>query len=377
MKIAFIVQSDWMTAHFGVRNLFVSCFKLLEEKGHDVQFVSFEYKDGRLFYYRNIINNAELFSSISKSTIGTKKRYRSLTKKNKKNKIKLNMQFLGESIKNDYDAFFITNPWLIEYPIDLGNKPRVLICYDCVANTLTLLNQINKPYWGAAHNIGYQYAKRNSYYFLSISEKTDREIKEYYNPLNHSYLPPVLTYAFFDVNYNPEQKKENAIVLAAPFDKRKGLEIMPEYLNRLSSNFDTLYIYGTPRCGRKLYNKFYKNLKVKNVIHYNKITSDDLIKLYKKCKFLFFPSIEEGLGMPIMEAQLCGCRVVTTNAAPMNQLVCSGNYLLTDNIDKDVNKMSEMLQDHTFDYHKLSINAKKKFSTENVYNKLVSVVTGN
>ena len=35
---------------------------------------------------------------------------------------------------------------------------------------------------------------------------------------------------------------------------------------------------------------------------------------------LFFPSLAEGFGWPIIEAQACGCRVLTSGAAPMNEV---------------------------------------------------------
>ena len=41
--------------------------------------------------------------------------------------------------------------------------------------------------------------------------------------------------------------------------------------------------------------------------------------LYSGAELLLFPSIEEGFGWPIVEAQACGCRVVTTQKSPMTE----------------------------------------------------------
>ena len=374
MKIAFIVQADWLQNHFGVRNLFVSCFKILERNGHFVHFVHFEQHCNSVLFWRDIVQDEDLKSNIKETAIGTKKRYEELTKE-KCSSISAEKYFLGNCIKNDYDAFIITNPWLINYPLDFGNNPVSLICHDCIANIFALLN-VNKSHeWGYLHNAGYQFSLDKNYHFLSNSEKTDKEIIDFYNPKKHSYLPPVLPYAFFDVKYVKEQKKENAILLAAPFDLRKGLLKIPEILNNLKDDFDVLYIYGMPRCGSKLYENFYKQIQVRNIIHYNKITSEDLIELYKKCKILFFPSTEEGLGLPIIEAQLCGCRVVTTNDIPMNQMLCDGGYLLTDNLKTDINNIKRILADERYDYLKLSVLAKTKFQTGAIYNAIMASLT--
>ena len=41
---------------------------------------------------------------------------------------------------------------------------------------------------------------------------------------------------------------------------------------------------------------------------------------YSLARTFLFPSLAEGFGWPIIEAQACGCPVITTNAAPMNEI---------------------------------------------------------
>ncbi len=49
-------------------------------------------------------------------------------------------------------------------------------------------------------------------------------------------------------------------------------------------------------------------------------SNEELRALYSLAQTLLFPSLAEGFGWPIAEAQSCGCRVVTTNAAPMTEV---------------------------------------------------------
>jgi glycosyltransferase involved in cell wall biosynthesis len=44
---------------------------------------------------------------------------------------------------------------------------------------------------------------------------------------------------------------------------------------------------------------------------------------------MLFPSLEEGFGWPILEAQACGCPVATTDRRPMNE-VAGGAATLID-----------------------------------------------
>ena len=59
------------------------------------------------------------------------------------------------------------------------------------------------------------------------------------------------------------------------------------------------------------------------------VTNEELRALYSGASALLFPSREEGFGWPILEAQACGCPVITTNHAPMTE-VAGGAAILVD-----------------------------------------------
>ena len=50
------------------------------------------------------------------------------------------------------------------------------------------------------------------------------------------------------------------------------------------------------------------------------VANEDLRALYSTAEALLFPSLQEGFGWPIAEAQACGCVVVTSNRAPMTEV---------------------------------------------------------
>jgi glycosyltransferase involved in cell wall biosynthesis len=58
------------------------------------------------------------------------------------------------------------------------------------------------------------------------------------------------------------------------------------------------------------------------------IANAQLEALYSAAECLLFPSLAEGFGWPIVEAQACGCRVVTTDAAPMTEVGGEGPLYL-------------------------------------------------
>jgi len=57
-----------------------------------------------------------------------------------------------------------------------------------------------------------------------------------------------------------------------------------------------------------------------HVFEVARCSSENLRALYSTAELLLLPSLAEGFGWPIVEAQACGCRVVTANRAPMTEV---------------------------------------------------------
>lgn len=57
-----------------------------------------------------------------------------------------------------------------------------------------------------------------------------------------------------------------------------------------------------------------------HVLELTKPTNEQLRALYSRAAGLIFPSLYEGFGLPIIEAQACGCPVFTSNRAPMTEV---------------------------------------------------------
>ncbi len=65
-------------------------------------------------------------------------------------------------------------------------------------------------------------------------------------------------------------------------------------------------------------------------------------KEYEQADIIAFPSIYEGMGIPIMEGQACGKIVITTNAMPMSWVAGDGAVLLNNPLD--VNEYRKALE---------------------------------
>ena len=61
-----------------------------------------------------------------------------------------------------------------------------------------------------------------------------------------------------------------------------------------------------------------------SVIEMVEPSNEDVVTLYSGAAALLFPSLYEGFGWPLIEAQSCGCPVITSNRAPMTDVAGSG-----------------------------------------------------
>jgi glycosyltransferase involved in cell wall biosynthesis len=76
------------------------------------------------------------------------------------------------------------------------------------------------------------------------------------------------------------------------------------------------------------------------VIELVNIDNENLRALYSSATALLFPSLYEGFGWPIIEAQACGCPVLTSNRPPMNDVGGEAAiYIEPENFEKAAEKI--------------------------------------
>lgn len=168
---------------------------------------------------------------------------------------------------------------------------------------------------------------QNSDIIRTISEFTENQINKF--NLNKQY---VRFPAWIDVNKYISTSREISneesfkILFAGTISPRKNPQILVEAIDYLDENI-VLEIIGKP-----INNEYFEQLKKrienskhkKNILITPHLSQDELIKKYLQYDLFILPSISEGLGRVVIEAQATGCPVLVSSDTGIVDLVMDG-----------------------------------------------------
>ncbi|HCR37672.1 MAG TPA: glycosyltransferase family 1 protein, partial [Opitutae bacterium] len=169
-----------------------------------------------------------------------------------------------------------------------------------------------------------------------ISQKTQQDLIETlkisrektsvtYMGLNHSYSPMPKDEAQLKIKtllpelFDSKRPYILHVGSDAWYKNRTGALHIYQALQLATRSEDRMVFVGPPP--NKLMQILIKNYKISDRVFFiEKASNEELCALYSNAELLLHPSFEEGFGWPILEALACGCRVATTNCAPMTEI---------------------------------------------------------
>lgn len=116
-------------------------------------------------------------------------------------------------------------------------------------------------------------------------------------------------------------------------DPRKNIKIIPRALE-LANMSIPLVCVGWSGWASKEANT--------NIISLGYLPDKDLIDIYSGAVALVFPSLYEGFGLPVAEAQACGCPVITTHKASLDEV--GGDAALYLEQPENISELARLLQ---------------------------------
>jgi glycosyltransferase involved in cell wall biosynthesis len=88
------------------------------------------------------------------------------------------------------------------------------------------------------------------------------------------------------------------------------------------------------------------------VIHLGHLSEEELRLLYAKADIFLYPSLYEGFGLPILEAQASGCPVLTSTLKSCPEVAGKGaHYVVADSVQSIRDGILRIVQDRTYRQH--------------------------
>ncbi len=231
-------------------------------------------------------------------------------------------------------------PWI---PL-VHNRKHVMHCHDFIAQW-SAQGKIEGQKLGLAGKIYQQYI-RNGYRkgknFITSSNKTTDDFKLL---MPKSTSNTYMVYLGMDDGYKPQ----NQVIVREMISKQVPAKLDDGYLLHVGENHwyknkeGVIEIYDAwrskyktplpllligPKPNKEIQD-LYDRSPYKNDIHFLIGYDDEMVRaIYAGASLFIFPSYAEGFGWPNAEAMASGCPVVTTNAAPMTEVVGSAGFLI-------------------------------------------------
>lgn len=194
--------------------------------------------------------------------------------------------------------------------LGLNKKNTVLTIHDCVFKTQ--YSKWSFKYW-IINWLWYQLPVRRSNVITTISEKTKREVMEL-TGVKEDKIKIIPNFYDPRLHFAPKEfNKTRPRILQIGTKENKNLPRIIEALNGIKCELD---IVGP-------LNEKAIQLLEKNKIQYinsSNIPFETLKKKYEEADIVLFISTYEGFGMPIIEANVVGRSLITSNLSPMTEI---------------------------------------------------------
>ncbi len=161
--------------------------------------------------------------------------------------------------------------------------------------------------------------------------------------------PRLSKYNISSKNNTPISKREKPYILfVGTLEPRKNLKRLIEaYLvlpDKLRLSYD-LVIVGGQGWGETSYYQTLKEYPGSDTVYFMGYVTDDVLALlYRDATCLAVPSLYEGFGLPILEAQSFGVPVITSNISSMPEVVGDGGLLVDpDSVESIKNALESLL----------------------------------
>ena len=263
------------------------------------------------------------------------------------------------SIKN-YWRFMGVNKQLNYYNIDIYHGLSNEIPYGIKTKSIVTIHDLlflKYPNF-------YKYIDRNIYHIksklacynadkiIATSEETKNDIINFFNIKQDkiSVIYQSCHNAFISPSIEKVYNKKINLILEKPFilyvgsiEERKNLIFLLEALKKMKKEIKLICVGEKKQYYQKVKKFIYKNGLKNRILFLDIYDSETLSLIYRKSRGLVYPSINEGFGIPIIEAMYSKVPVVTSNNSIFQEIGGKYSYYFEQgNIDSLITQISNI-----------------------------------
>jgi glycosyltransferase involved in cell wall biosynthesis len=181
---------------------------------------------------------------------------------------------------------------------------------------------------------------------IAVSENTKKDLIRLYNVPKERIQ--VIHEGFAAVEKREQQSQKETIVFIGRLEARKNVERIIESFSLLKDKWQVphkLLLIGRPGFGYQKIERMLASSTYKEEIHLlGFVTESEKTKLLAEAGVFIFPSLYEGFGLPILEAQAAGVPVITSNTSSLPEVAGAGAlYVNPESVDDIAEKMYQAI----------------------------------
>lgn len=199
----------------------------------------------------------------------------------------------------------------------------------------------------------FRYACRKATRVHAISEQTKQDLIFYFSVpeekitvIYQSINPVFYTRANNDFRYNLRKKYQlpkKFLLSVGTVEPRKNLLGLLEGMINTKTYIPLVVVGKTTDYQHKVQKFIEADLNRLQVYFLPRIEDEELAALYQMAEVLVYPSLFEGFGLPVAEAQASGCPVITSNLSSLPEAGGDGAYYIDPEKPEEIGKALKTL----------------------------------